>query len=137
MTKELPIAKRLINGSRVLGALYKSGQRCKNDWAGVCEDAPEARSKFCKGKLQWLALAVEDIGRDLSGVEDSFGLIHVMKCSEFEVTGLTMTLDNNVKIGPSGMITATDAGRLSQDPSSIPSVLKILETFPNSKVVKG
>lgn len=136
MADELPLPQRLLNGARVLGKLWKAGERCANDWAGLCTDAADSRKRFCRAKLQWLTLAVGDPERDLSGVEEEYGLILVMKASEFDATGLTMKLDSGILIGPTGGLSAADAGKLGEDPSSLQSILKILQTFPKARVTQ-
>jgi len=136
MTEPLPINQRLYKGAEILGKFYRAGKRCMNGWAGICLDPDEAKSGFCRAKLQWLALAAGESDRDLSGVESEFGLVEAMKLSELDASGLTITLDTGLKIGPTGSLSPADAGVLAMDPSTAKSIVKILETFPKSRVTQ-
>src|SRR5204863_3608383 len=88
-TEAVPLPARLKRGAQMLGALWRSNQRCTFGWgvAGheslpiVCDCQTETR--FCKGKRQWIALALE------AGVEfvlGEFGAVFMMTASQWDET---------------------------------------------------
>lgn len=122
---------RLLNGARMLGALWHSGKQCQDGWYPRCS-CPE-KTQFCLVKLQWVALAKTD-GR---AVDDERMIVEAMTAKELAESGMTITLDNGVKIGPAGEITVDEAARLVAAPEAIPAVLKVLKSFPGARVVRS
>lgn len=126
---------RLLKGCRVLGEFWRSGERCPEGWKAV-ECSCEKKSKFCKAKAQWIDLALKD-GRMIE--EGEYGLIMMMKASEWDATGLVMTVDISdvgpIKIGAKGNISMTELGKVT--PETLPSILKIFKFFPDSQITES
>lgn len=137
---EKPLNERLLEGARVLGALFRSGQKCKGGFRLVADDgAPDcpcqAPTKFCKAKIQWALLALS-AERDLE--EGEYGLILTMRLSELEASGFTVTFEfpetGALKAGPKGACTTRDLVELWKDPESAGHVLRLMARFPGSKM---
>lgn len=122
---------RLLKGALMLGALWHSGKQCQDGWYPRCS-CPE-KTQFCLVKVQWVALAQKD-GR---GVDGERMIVEAMTAKEFSESGMTITLDNGVKIGPAGELAVDEAARLVAAPEAIPAVLKVLKSFPGAKVVRS
>jgi hypothetical protein len=131
-----PIEERLKNGAKILGQLFRSGQRCEEGWACGCS---RKISKLCIAKGQWLALAVQ-AGRPLPDQDGPYALIETMTPAEFDASGLTLTAEiheiGTVKIGPKGQMSMADLLTLAVDPASAKGTFKVLQGFPGSRVVK-
>lgn len=136
----IPIPTRLKRGAQVLGALWRSKQRCLTGWGVHGDEAKlivcecEKPGRFCVGKKQWVELALFD--RDL--VFGEYGLALMMTASEWDETGCVMKLDvegaGEVKVGKSGQMKMADLAAISSDPESGKKVLGLLRAFPGSKV---
>lgn len=128
-------AARLLKGCRVLGEFWRSGERCPEGWKAV-ECSCENKTKFCKAKAQWVDLALKD-GRMVE--EGDYGLVMMMKASEWDSTGLVMTVDISdvgpIKIGHKGNISMTELGKVT--PETLPSILKIFKFFPDSQITES
>lgn len=130
---EAPVGARLLNGARLLGQLFRSGVRCNlGGWSMGCCPNP---TKFCQAKTQWMRLA-EKAGREIEMTD--WGVIEAMTFSEFSATGLTMKVDLGeigvVGVGSRSEIPIADFLLIAQNPESMKSVLKVLRSFPGSKV---
>lgn len=121
---------RLKNGARMLGALWHSGKKCKEGWLPGCS-CGSGQTQFCIVKLQWVALAQKE-GR---AIEPDLMIVEAMTATELEETGMTIILDNGLRIGPSGSISVKEAARLAYEPEAIPAVLQVLKSFPGARVV--
>jgi hypothetical protein len=126
---------RLLKGCRVLGEFWRSKERCAEGWKAV-ECSCETKTKFCKAKAQWVDLALKD-GRMVE--EGEFGLAVMMKASEWDATGLVMTVEIDgvgpIKIGAKGNINMTELGKVT--PETLPSILKIFKFFPDSQITES
>lgn len=139
---------RLLKGSRVLGQFWLAGDRCQEGWSvhgikppeGVeVPKAPECvcekKSRFCKAKVQWINLAIEE-GRGL--LDDPYGIPLMMMASDWDATGLTLKIDlpeiGMVGIGPNGITSMTELAKISQAPESLHSMMNIWKMFPGSRV---
>jgi hypothetical protein len=122
---------RLLNGARMLGALWGNGQKCRSGWLPECS-CPEP-TQFCKVKVQWVALTRQD-GRTIN--PDRM-IVEAMTARELEESGRTIELDNGVKIGPAGMVSTGEAAALVATPEAVPAVLKVLKAFPGAKVARS
>jgi hypothetical protein len=133
------LASRLKHGAQVLGALWRSKQRCVSGW-GIHGDADalvlcgcEKPSRFCVGKKQWIMLALCD--RDL--VFGDYGLALSMTASEWDKTGCVMKVDVEgevLRVGESGQMKMADLAAIASDPESGGMVLGLLKAFPGSKI---
>lgn len=122
---------RLLKGARMLGALWHSGKQCQDGWYPRCSCVE--KSQFCLVKLQWTALARTD-GRT---VEDERMIVEAMTAQELLESGMTITLDNGIRIGPAGELTVDEAARMVATPDAIPAILKVLKSFPGARVVRS
>jgi hypothetical protein len=89
------IPPRLLKGAKVLGHLWKSGNRCGNGWALHCSDPEGGEHEFCRAKDKWIGL-LEDLGAQrLTDVDPKspFGILEAMTVRELEATGLTVNVD--------------------------------------------
>jgi hypothetical protein len=141
----LPVAPRLVNGARLLGQLWRSGERCANGWSGRCEC--QAKTKFCAAKAQWCQLKATT--PDWRKFEDSaapFAVIDTMTLNEIAATGLTVEYRlyenaRTLKVGPKGEISVMDfaeicaASSVGESRAEAESVLRIMTTFSGAKVV--
>lgn len=136
------LTPRLRKGAQVLGALWRSKQRCSLGWglAGhetlpiVCDCQVETR--FCKGKRQWALLALE-AGREF--ILGEHGLALMMTASEWDETGLVMNVEidgeaEHLKVGRAGQMKMADLAAISSDPETGRKMLGLLKAFPGSKV---
>jgi hypothetical protein len=132
----LPIEERLKNGARLLGQLFRSGQRCAGGWALSCCSAP-VKTTFCRAKYQWHMLANS---ADRSCGSGPWAIVEAMTPAEFDASGLTLTAEiseiGTVKVGPKGQMSMADLLTLAIDPQSARGTFKVLQGFPGSKVVK-
>jgi hypothetical protein len=122
---------RLLNGARMLGALWHSGKQCQDGWYPRCS-CPE-KTQFCLVKAQWVALAKKD-GRAL---DDERMIVEAMTAQELSESGMTIVLDNGIRVGPAGELSAEEAARLVATPDAIPAVMKVLKSFPGARVVRS
>lgn len=120
---------RLRKGAKMLGNLWRSGDRCQNGWMPAC-NCTESK-QFCTVKRQWTALA-EKVGRV---AEPDRMIFEAMTAGELYETGLTIKLDNGVELGPKGIPLPEAAGFIAE-PDSVPAVLKVLARFPGAKVAR-
>lgn len=131
----VPIGVRLMNGAKMLGILWRSGQRCRSGWSNECCCNP--RTRFCSGKFQWTELARQD-DRPLEGGQ--YMILEAMSMSELEASGIILSVDipglGKVRVGKGGEIPANDFLTLAKNPTGIESVFKILNAFPGSKVIE-
>lgn len=111
-----------------------SKARCKSGWSAD-ECGCLKPSRFCKAKLQWVLLAIEE-GRDVEA--GAFGLVHMMKASEWDLTGLVMKVEipgtGNFRIGKEAEGTMTELANLSVEAEAAKSVLLLLKSFPGAKM---
>jgi hypothetical protein len=135
---EIPIAERVLNGAKLLGQLWRAGERCASGWSLGKEagcSCGEAGTKFCKARELWVSLAVID-GRD--PLEGEFALALMMKASEWDATGLVMTAEPSqiglVTIGPkpASEVTMLELASLARSPDSAGGILKLMRKFPGS-----
>lgn len=131
----VPADRRLVNGAKLLGSLWRAGDRCMNGWSVGCLDS--APSGFCEAKAQWIELARET-GRTIS--EEPFRLAVAMTDEELEATGMTLSIDipeyGPVRLGPKGSMTPAQAAELAGRPAEFAAVMRVLGTFPGSKMVE-
>jgi hypothetical protein len=147
LIEDLPLPDRLINGARILGTAWRSGDRCEKGWSLESADADgeewicacPKRTRFCKAKVQWLTLAIRDGRIPEPG---SMALAVLMNAAEWDVTGVAMTMDlgaaGSVKVGtgPKAAISRTRLERLSKEaPETLAAVLKVTKIFPGTTVV--
>lgn len=140
MSDEIQTTERLVNGAKLMGQLFRSGQRCGAGWKFGCPDAAASKTKLCRAKGQWEALAVQ-AGRKISDDQappSDFEFVEAMTVKEFVASGLTMKVDlgdgSPVRIGAAGEIPIADFITMAIDPTGMNGVLKILRSFPGSKV---
>ena len=76
-------------------------------------------TKFCMAKCQWVPMAL-GTGRE-AGEGGPYALVEMMTLEEFEVAGLTITVElpgiGTHKIGQNGTIGIKDLLELSKDPA--------------------
>lgn len=125
-------AERLRAGAKLLGELWDGGTRCGEGWVvrpGGC--GCTTKTKFCKAKAQWMALATEE-GRAIPRGE--FTVLEVMKGSEWDATGRTVAFDipgeGVVKAGPKGRLPRAEMVKMT--PETLSSMLKLVNVFPGS-----
>lgn len=134
------LTPRLRKGAQMLGALWRSNQRCTFGWdvAGhedlliLCDCKTETR--FCKAKRQWVTLAMT--GRKL--VVGEYGMAFMMDEVEWDETGLSLRIEVDgkleVKVGKAGQMKMADFAAISSDPETGRKMLGLLKAFPGSKV---
>lgn len=136
-----PTAERLKNGAMMLGSLWREGSTCRDGWARAC--TCEEATKFCQAKAQWLALAAQDPdGRELPKEDDGYYVILAMRASEMTASGITFEMEIEtdegkrlVRVGPRAQIPWADLLKLMDRPDTLTSVLKVMERFPQSRVM--
>jgi len=140
ISDETQTAERLVNGAKLIGQLYRSGQRCGAGWKFGCPDAAQAKTKLCRAKGQWEALAAQagqKIPDDQAPPSD-FEFIGELSIKQLVASGFTMTVDlgdgQPIKVGPAGVIPVADFVGMARDPQGMEGVLKVLREFPGSKV---
>lgn len=138
MSTSAPIKTRLLNGARLLGTLWNSQVRCPNGWKEcACVDAE--KTKFCRGKTQWLVLATEDRAPHVRYVdrESSIYLLECMSTAELDATGVTV----KIEMQEVGVISVGSKGEISwkalyeTGPETFKAAMMILRKFPGSKLV--
>lgn len=133
----LPLSERLKKGAGVLGQIWKDPtQRCVAGWS-IDGCTCEFPNKFCKARIQWLTLAVED-GRELQ--EDPYGIALAMTASEWDSTLLSMKIEHP-KVPPffvganqDSIMTMADMVKLMEEPDVLESMYYVLKAFPKAKV---
>lgn len=145
------VEKKLKEGAIFLGKTWREGQRCASGWDIKETGFPEGedpnkvirtwacqcaeKSKFCKGKAQWLSLAVGDLREAVDG---AYGIPLMMTAGEWDLTKLTMTVElkdiGPVKIGPGGTLIMMDLLKQMPAPEGLKSTLRVLKAFPNARV---
>lgn len=120
---------RLRKGAKMLGALWASGQKCEKGWIPACSCLEP--TQFCIVKQQWVALA-KQTGRVF---EPDRMIVEAMLAGELFETGLTIELENGVKIGPAG-IPLAEAVKFVEEPETVPAILSVLGMFPGAKMVR-
>jgi hypothetical protein len=138
MAAEKSLDERLQNGARVLGDLWRSGERCARGWSVWCECSP--RGKFCRAKLLWIELAT-GAGREIDD-ESEYAVIEAMKASEFDATGLVAVVEHpasgRLRVGPGGGIRSMrDLALVASkvDEAGRGTIARVLSTFPGSTVI--
>jgi hypothetical protein len=130
----LPISERLKNGAKILGVLWRSGQRCAGGFHLGCQCSK--MTKFCVAKLQWVTMAIGE-GREMG--DGPYGLVESMTAAEFVASALTISIDisgvGTYKVGPKGSIKIPELIALATSPESVSRVFKVLDHFPGSVVV--
>ena len=138
MSTTAPTKTRLLTGAKLLGSLWNSQIRCPGGWREcTCEEA--ARTKFCRGKRQWLALAVEDRAPHVRYVdkESPIYLLECMTTAELDVLGVTV----KIEMQEVGVVSVGSKGEISwkalyeTGPETLKAVMLILRKFPGSKLV--
>ena len=127
-------ATRLRLGAAVLGKFWRRGDRCASKWDAVCLDSAHDKTDFCKAKMQWVRLSSQ-CGGSLN-VGSEYAVIEGMLASEFDVSGLTMTISHpthgRMKVGPRGSVRLRDLLILASAQGQVPGTIKILEAFPGA-----
>ncbi len=137
MTNPAPIKQRLLNGARVLGALWNSGVRCQVKWHYCACEAPK-RTKFCEAKKQWLNLAEQaDPPRTGGDVSTATYVLDRMTNAELDAAAITMKIEmpevGVVSVGSKGEISFTALEKVG--PDALRAVMMILRKFPGAKVI--
>lgn len=145
------IEGRLKKGATKIGELWREGKRCSSGWGVKEVDFQEGedtlksmerwacqcaeKTDFCKGKSTWFRLAVTDC-REV--IEGEHGVPFMMTAEEWDLTKLTMKVEipevGIVEIGPKGPVTMTDMMKHMPAPDGLKSTLRVLKTFPGSRV---
>jgi len=137
VVEAIPISVRLLRGAKILGALWRSGQKCKLGWNidGTDPDLVLCRcenpTKFCAAKKQWFQLVLCE--RDpIPGLN---GLALMMSGQEWDETGCGFRIGSLV-VGTSkdSRMSMRDYHALSSDPESAEKIIRLLERFAGSKV---
>lgn len=132
----LPLSERLKKGAKMLGECWRiPEERCPAGWSlDSCECKP--KRKFCKVRLQWLTLAVEDC-REL---EDPFGLAMAMTASEWDATGVALKVEREdtgiFTVGTSEqcVLKMAHMAEMMEAPEALLSTLRVMKAFPNANV---
>lgn len=137
------VLERLRNGARIMGELWRAGQRCTASWSASGECLCQKKSTFCKARRQWIDLMISEDGenpaRAIEGDEEDhpFAMFEAMLASELDATCLTITLDNGVKIGPAGSTAVKFAVEISSgEAHGAGALAMLLRTFRGSKITK-
>lgn len=145
------VEKKLKEGAIFLGKMWRDGQRCSSGWDIKVTEFPEGedafkvmkgwacrcseKSKFCKGKAQWLNLAIGDLREPVDG---PYGIPLMMTAEEWDLTKLTMNVEmegiGTVSIGPNGTMIMVDLLKHMSAPEGLKSTLRVLKAFPNARV---
>lgn len=134
-------SERLKNGAALLGRLWKvPEERCGAGWSlENCTCQPT--KKFCQARNLWIELALmEPEGHDFE--EGPYGLGIAMRSSEWDATGLKMNIqhpDPDVGLmvigSPPECVTGMSyIAKMMDVPEALASTLRVLKTFPKSKV---
>ena len=96
---------------------------------------------FCKGRNLWLELVCHDIDESRGWLDDEspFGLVQVMRLSEFEESGLKISHDipdlKDVPLGGDGDgVGLRDLYMMREDPAAARDVIATLKAFPGARV---
>lgn len=136
----IPIVQRLVNGARILAALFRSGHQCEGGWTFACECA--VKTKFCKAKGQWVALMLKqaaDPGRsvEVAGADEEYALVVSMTLAEFNATGLTLEIETasgqRIKVGANGTRPETF---LELDDELLRAMEAVMRVFPAAVVTE-
>lgn len=137
------VLERLRRGAEIMGELWREGQRCTAQWSSTGKCECKKRSKFCAARSQWVDLMLakdaenQDRQLDTNDADHPFGLFDHMLASELAATGLTITLDNGVKVGPSGNVGYRLAIEIATDEAPGAGALAmLLKSFRGSKVTQ-
>jgi hypothetical protein len=144
MSQAGSVSDRLKKGAAILGRLWKDNVRCPEAWSVILEGNDpgkpldcfcEEKTKFCKGKKQWLDL----VGKEKRPVyQGEYGLIETLTGKEFEASGLTVKIDFEgvgiQGIGPGGVMGLSDMVKLCAAPDTLGSILGLMKSFPGMKV---
>jgi hypothetical protein len=133
-----PLHERLKNGAKKLGEIWKNpADRCATGWSlDTCTCQPEKR--FCRVRQLWVTLAIE-AGRDLD--DGPFGLALAMTAEEWDETQAVMKVTHPeigeilVGTGQGKMTRMQDLLSMMSAPEVLKDTLKVMKTFPNSRVV--
>ena len=137
-----PISDRLLKGAMKLGALWRSKRRCARGWSLTPEDICmepckcEPMTDFCKGRLLWITLAMQN-GQGEDSEFGDYGLA-LMMAKQWDATGLTITFlipsGEEVRVGPKGSMSMAHYRELSKDPQSAISILALIKAFPKARI---
>jgi hypothetical protein len=139
-----PLSERLLKGAMKLGALWRSKRRCLLGWSFTPEDICmepckcEVKTDFCKGRLLWIVLAIQN-GQLEDAEFGDYGLATtVMTAKQFDATGLTMSIPvkdvGEIKVGPKGAMSMAHLAKLYQDPQSAISIFALIKAFPKARI---
>lgn len=137
----LTTSERLKNGAALLGRLWRlPEQRCTAGWSlDNCTCQP--KKKFCEARELWIELALsEPEGHDFE--EGLFGLGIAMRASEWDLTGLQMKIQHSdpaiglmvIGSSPECVSGMSYIAMVMDAPEGLASTLRVLKTFPRSKV---
>ncbi len=138
------LSERLLDGARMLGALWRSKHRCELGWSLGPRDivmepcSCEKKTKFCQGRHLFIILAFQN-GQGGDAEFGDYGLAFtLMSTAQWDATGLTMVVESEMagalRIGQKSMISAVHLRKLSADPASAVSIFSLTRTFPKARV---
>ncbi len=127
---------RLLVGAKVLGDLWRRGERCTTKWGASCSDSGGGKSNFCKAKLQWVTLALS-CGSTIDH-KSEYAVIESMMASEFDASRLTMTIKHpthgQMRVGPKAPLALGDLTVLADAQEHVRGTIKVLEAFPGATI---
>lgn len=138
---EKPVVERLLRGAAHMGRLWLSKKVVAGcGWTLGCQCA--SITEWCKAKVLWVRLAIEDERVTSETGNGPFGIIELMSTEEIVASKLTVTFDlpdlGKLALGPKGQIPWETFFALvkDKDGKSFETVLSVLRGFPGAKVVK-
>ena len=139
MKNQTPVRTRLKNGAKKLGELWRKGLRCPEGWSGMLCQCPEP-GLFCQARNLWLQLVCHDIDESRGWLDSDspYGIIQVMRLTEFEETGLVMMQDipdlTDVPLGGEG-VGLRQLHSMRDAPEAARDVIATLKAFPGALVL--
>lgn len=135
------IQTRLLKGARKLVEFWRSGQRCETSGWSLRGCTCEIKTTFCGAKDLWVSLMIQDPKLEERGKpneESDYGVVEMMRATEFELSGLTVKNNgeklHGSRIGPKGEISIAELIKLMDDSDAVPATLKLKEIFPGAEI---
>lgn len=127
--------ERLKKGAVILGQYWKlEAERCPTGWS-LDDCVCEPKKKFCKARMQWLELAIED-GRELDG---PFAMALAMTGEEWDMTRVGLKMEHegvSFSVGTSEecVMSKVDLEKMMKAPQGLSCILRVMKAFPKSSI---